>query len=125
MKKQKYVKLEVNEQDRIVPVVQFVFNDSIPDYCYCEPDAAAGNDIWESNIGCNVQPISNTVRVLIRPDVSKQEAKDILTKIIKLIDEDKHDWCQETENYLNMLKTHVADNKYRNAIKSKTSRQYN
>ena len=85
----KYVKIEINEHDRIVPVVVFAFHDSIEDDGMCD-----------QGIGFNVQPISNAVRILIRPDVSKEEAKIILRAAIRIIDHDRYDWGLETDKYL-------------------------
>lgn len=124
-KRLKYAKIELNEQNRIVPVVQFAFHDGIPDERYYVPGIDYDDDIWDEGIGCSVQPTSNTVRVLIRPDVSKAEAKIILTKIIRLIEADESDWGLETDNYLNHWKAKIAEKKRANAVKSKTSRHCN
>jgi hypothetical protein len=70
-------------------------------------------DIWDEGIRFNVQPISNSVRILIRPDVAKKEVKRILRKAIKIIDEDKYDWPQETDNYLKLLHGEMANRKSR------------
>jgi hypothetical protein len=98
-KRLKYVKIELNEPDRIVPVVVFAFH-----------DALAGDDdgMCDEGIGFNVQPISNAVRVLIRPDVSKEEAKIILKEIIKFIDQDRYDWGLETDRYLERCREAIA-----------------
>ena len=114
----KYVKIEINEQNRVVPVVQFAFHDRIPDGCDDMPNDYFEDDFWDESFGCNVQPVSNTVRVLIRPDVSKQEAINILIKMMWLIDQDKHDWELETENYLNRWEAQIALDKRENAVKS-------
>jgi len=122
----KYVKIEINEQQRLVPVVQFAFHDRVPDGCHdmaeidddCIPGSYFGDDIWDEGIGCNVQPVSNTVRVLIRPDVSKQEAINTLIKIIGLINIDELDWGQETDNYLNHWKAQIAEKKRKDAVRS-------
>ena len=109
----RHVKFEINEFNRLVPVVQFAFHDRVPDG-YCQiPGTHIHEDIWDQCIGCNVQPVSNAVRVLIRPDVSKQDAQEILRKIIKIIDEDKYDWPQETDNYLDRWRKIVEKNKRR------------
>lgn len=99
-KRLKYVKIEITELDRIVPVVVFAFHDSISD-----------NGICDQGIGFNVQPISNAVRVLIRPDVSKEEAKIILKEAIRIIDHDRYDWRLETDRYLDRCRESIEKNK--------------
>jgi len=119
-KKLKYVRFEINERNRLVPVVVLAFHDlPIDDICsILEPDDEA--DIFEEGIGFSVQPMSNIVRVLIRPDVPKKTAQKILKIIIKIIGQDKCDWQQETDNYLNRLIKESTETKRVNQGKSAT-----
>jgi hypothetical protein len=112
----KRVTIEMNEHDRIVPVVVFEFHDRIPEGC-CSIPCPYDDDMWDEGIGVNVQPISNAVRVHIRPDVSKKTVQTILKKLIKIIGQDKYDWPEETDNFLNNWKKEV-EAKRRNKDKS-------
>lgn len=54
-----------------------------------------------------MQPIDNAVRVFIRPDISKEQAVDILTKIITVIEYDSYDWGFEVDRFLDDFRRKV------------------
>ena len=95
--KMKSVHIELKEDDRIVPVVIFAFRDA----------ERVEDETCDEGIGVNVQPIDNAVRVLIRSDISKEQAIDILTKIITVIEHDCYDWGFETDCFLENFRREV------------------
>lgn len=103
----RYTRIKLDKEHRIVPVVEFAFHDRLPDGSCFGPEVCSVDEIWQQGIGCNVQPVSNTVRILIRPDVSKTDVKKILRKAIEIIDKDRTDWPQETDNFLNNWKKEI------------------
>jgi len=93
----KSVQIDLKDDDRIVPTVIYAFRD--------------GERIEDLNcevgIGVNVQPIDNAVRVLIRPDLTKQQALEILYLIAEIVSNDDSDWHYEVDRFLDDFRREV------------------
>ena len=107
--------LQSREFVRAVPFITFDFYVAITDDGYLMPSPDPDSDNWGERMCCELRPMptlldegmcveilpmATALRVLIRPDVSKEKAIKILTKIIRLIRNDKLDWPQESNKFV-------------------------
>lgn len=90
--REEHIDSDTNNNYKVVPFIEFAFYQALTSDHMLMPGPDDDGDKWRASFEFDVAPLSQAVRVLIRPDVSKKEAKRILRKIIKLIDADDSDW---------------------------------